>query len=163
MEHALLETVPQVGELQWIGVSSAPRSEIQSLQEVLVEVGTGLTGDHHSTGKPGGKRQVTLIQMEHLPVIASLVQQESVSPVQLRRNLVISGINLTSLKKQRFQIGEVILECTGECVPCGLMEENLGPGGFQAMRGHGGITARVIQGGTLRLGDNVKHLGPSEE
>ena len=74
----------------------------------------------------------------------------------MRRNIVVSGINLQSLKEHQFKIGDATLYGTGNCPPCSRMEENLGPGGYCAMRGHGGITAFVVQTGTIRLGDHVK-------
>lgn len=163
MLHDLLDAVPQVGRVAWIGLSPESRGEICAVSEVQVEIGTGLVGDHHSQSKPGGKRQVTLIQQEHLPVVSQLVGLPAVQPEQLRRNLLISGINLASLRKQRFRIGEVILEGTGDCAPCSRMEEILGPGGYQAMRGHGGITARVLQAGTIHVGAEVQHLPESGE
>lgn len=152
----LVERVPQVGRLEWIGLSRARRAAVQSVREALAEPGTGLAGDHHALG--GGKRQVTLVQHEHLEVIARLSGRASVAPELLRRNLAVSGINLASLRSRRFQIGEVELEGTGDCAPCSRMEESLGEGGFQAMRGHGGITAVVLRGGMLRLGDEVRAL-----
>jgi MOSC domain-containing protein YiiM len=104
-------------------------------------------------------RQVTLIQWEHLPVISSLMGRptdQPVNPEDLRRNLVISGINLFSLKGRRFRIGQAIFETTGWCQPCARLQNNLGPGTFQAVRGHGGITARVLQSGIIRLNDSVQ-------
>jgi len=152
----LFDSLPQVGEVRWIGLTTRPSGPIVPVTEALCETGTGLSGDHHSTRRPGGKRQVTLIQAEHLPVVASLVGKATIVPEVLRRNIVVSGLNLLALKDRRFVIGEAVLECTGHCVPCGRMEENLGPGGFNAMRGHGGITARVIQTGMIRCGDEVR-------
>jgi MOSC domain-containing protein YiiM len=78
----------------------------------------------------------------------------------LRRNLVVSGVNLLALKGRRFLVGEAMLEGTGPCHPCSRMEEALGPGGLNAMRGHGGLNARVLQGGLIRLGAAVWVLGP---
>lgn len=131
------------------------------LDSVVVLADRGLEGDRAAArGKPGGKRHVTLIQAEHLPVIAALTGRDALSPALLRRNLAVAGINLTSLKKLRFAIGdEVILVGTGSCDPCAKMERVLGPGGFQAMRGHGGITARIERGGVIRVGDSVRSLG----
>src|SRR5690606_12475969 len=116
----------------------------------------GLTGDHSRPG-PRNARQVTLIQWEHLAVIAALLGRDApMHPSELRRNIAVTGINLFSLKGRRFRIGQALLETTGWCQPCARLEQRLGPGTFQAMRGHGGTTARVIEGGLLRLDDHVR-------
>jgi len=85
---------------------------------------------------------VTLIQREHISAVASILKLDSLDPALLRRNIVVSGINLQALKKKEIQIGEAVLFVTGNCPPCSRMEENLGAGGYNAMRGHGGVTAR---------------------
>jgi MOSC domain-containing protein YiiM len=150
----LTHTLPQVGRLEWIGASPGRRLPIVALPQATVTAGTGLDADHHArSGR--SSRQVTLIQHEHLPVIASLLGRADVEPELLRRNLVVSGINLLALKDLPFRIGAVLLEGTGLCAPCSRMEETFGPGGYNAVRGHGGITARVLEGGEIRLGDAV--------
>lgn len=155
----LRSALPRPGRVEWLGLRPTRRAEVQRLPEVQVLENIGLLGDHGKTPETrlsgSGKRQVTLVQAEHLPVIAALAGLEVVTPELLRRNVVVSGISLLALKDRRFQLGQVILEGTGECHPCSRMEENLGPGGYNAVRGHGGITARVIQGGVVRLGDSV--------
>lgn len=155
-------TLPQVGRLDWIGAAPGRRKPLVELPEADLEVGTGIAGEHHATGGQS-KREVTLIQAEHLPVVASLVHRESVEPGLLRRNLVVSGINLLALKDRKFRIGDCVLEGSGLCVPCSLMEEQLGPGGYNAMRGHGGITAIVIKAGKIRVGDSIVVEGANAE
>ncbi len=151
----LIQTLPQVGSLTWIGIRPARSAPLQTLEAVEALTDHGLASDHYS-GKPGSKRQVTLIQAEHIQAVASMLHRSEIDPGLLRRNLVVQGINLLALKDRKFWVGEVLLEMTGLCHPCSRMEKNLGPGGYNAMRGHGGITARILQGGQLYLGDAVK-------
>jgi len=153
----LLTVFGQAGRLEWIGLRAERRGTVRAVASVRVLAEGGLEGDHHASSG-GTKRHVTIIQHEHLAVVGNLVGR-LVTPDLLRRNLVVSGINVLALKKQRFQIGEVILEGTGPCDPCSRMEEVLGLGGYNAMRGHGGLTATIIQGGVIRLGDAVVAWG----
>lgn len=141
------------GRVEWIGVRPARKQPLLSLDEVRIHL-TGLEGDHRT--KPG-KRTITLIQAEHLPVIAALCNEEeaTIDPARLRRNIVVSGISLLGLRNQTFRIGEVILHGTGLCAPCSRMEEELGFGGYNAMRGHGGICAQVLEKGIIKMGDGV--------
>ena len=152
----LLATMPQVGRVEWIGVRPGRREPIKVLPSVNVSL-EGIVGDRYR-GKAGGPRMVTLIQQEHITTVASILKLEAIDPSLLRRNVVVSGINLQALKKRRIQIGHAILEVTGNCPPCSRMEENLGSGGYNAMRGHGGITATVIHDGEISCGDAVKCL-----
>lgn len=142
------------GRLEWIGARPARRTPMHRVSEAELVTDTGLTGDHRR--KPGGKRQITLIQAEHLTVVAGLCGWPALDPALLRRNLVISGINLLALRHQRFQVGAALLEGSGACHPCSRMEEVLGYGGYNAMRGHGGISARIIAGAVIHVGDAVQ-------
>ena len=119
----------------------------------LLAAGRGLVGDRYANA--GGARQVTLIAAESLAAIASHLGRDLVAPDEVRRNLVVRGLNLLALKGRRFRIGAALLEASGECHPCSRMEEILGVGGYNAMRGLGGITARVVVGAPIRVGDAV--------
>ena len=152
----LMDLIPQTGRLEWIGVRPGKKEVLTELKSVRIEQGIGLEGDRFR-GSVCGKRQVTLIQQEHLQVVANILGKSEIDPGWIRRNLVVSRINLLSLKHQSFQIGEVVLQTTGICAPCSRMEEILGPGGYNAMRGHGGITAKILQAGEIQIGDPV-HL-----
>lgn len=153
----LMSHFPQAGEVIWIGLRTATRKEINIVEETYARIGTGLEGDRYK-GTADSKRQVTLIQAEHLAAVGSYLGRGIIDPVLTRRNIVVQGINLLALKDHRIQIGDAVLEMTGLCHPCSRMEEVLGPGGYNAMRGHGGITARVVHEGAIRLGDTVTVL-----
>lgn len=149
--HSLVKRHSAQGIARWMGVRPARRKPVVPIDSVRIEL-DGLNGDRRQ--RPG-KRAITLIQWEHLPVIAALSGHDSVEPATLRRNIAVSGLNLLALRKSRFRIGTVLLQGTGLCAPCARMEEALGRGGFSAMRGHGGITAEVVKPGFVSLGDSV--------
>lgn len=146
------------GRVEAIIVRGSPREPARSVAATAAIAGIGLADDR--LGQRGeaelSTRQVTLIQSEHLSVIAQLARAGAVDAVALRRNLVVSGINLLALKNARLHVGEALLEIVGPCQPCSRMEEAIGPGGYAAMRGHGGMTARVLVGGPIRVGDPVR-------
>lgn len=151
----LLRTIPQVGKVDFISIRSERKILPTTLEKINISIENGLEGDHYKGSSR--KRQVTLIQAEHLKAVASLLQKDKIDPLLTRRNIVVSGVNILAFKNMQFQIGEnVILEMTGSCHPCTQMETNFGEGGYNAMRGHGGITAKVIQGGEIKVGDKIK-------
>jgi MOSC domain-containing protein YiiM len=149
----LLNADMRPGVVEWIGLRPIRRGPMSVVDSVTLDTQAGVIGDHYNNPKRG-TRHVTLIQREDIAAIASYLDQD-VTPEQLRRNIVIRGLNLLALKDKRFRLGEALLEMTGECHPCSRMEETFGAGGYNAVRGHGGITARVLEAGQVRLRDRL--------
>ncbi len=158
----LLNSLPQTGTVEWIGLRPSRRVELIEIEQVELSTSQGLVGDRY--GGRSGKRQVTLVQAEHLSAIASMSGRLDLNENQvarlLRRNIVVRGLNLLALKDQQFKIGEAVLEYTGLCHPCSRMEEYFGSGGYNTVRGHGGINARVVKDGLVRIGDSVNLYKP---
>ena len=142
------------GRLEWIGLRPARRGTMLAPASAKLIAGHGVEGDHYDSQR-NGARQVTLIAAEDLAATAAFLGISEIAPEHLRRNLVVRGINLVALKDRRFRVGAALLEGSGDCAPCSRMEEALGPGGYNAVRGHGGLTARIIAGGEIRIGDAV--------
>ena len=160
----------QAGKLEAIYLRPARGVACVQTNTAVALAGQGLQGDRTAMSalrntlgynRQPSNRQVTLIQAEHIAVIAAFLGKP-IDAALLRRNLVISGINLLAAKSlfkdqpMHLKIGEVVLEITGPCEPCSKMEATLGKGAYNAMRGHGGVNARVIAGGELTLGDVVQ-------
>jgi len=153
----LFDAPMRPGRVLWIGLRPERRAPMRVVDEAALDPGDGLFGDRYAN-RAERTRQVTLVSAEHLAAVAGFLGRDAVPPEALRRNLVVSGLNLLALRHRRFRLGGAVLECTGECQPCSRMEEILGPGGYNAVRGHGGITARVLRAGAVRLGDAVLRL-----
>jgi MOSC domain-containing protein YiiM len=170
----LITRIATRGRVQAIVIRPERDQPAITVDAAQAEPGLGLIGDRRARTKRTDpvtrKRELTLIQAEHLPLIAQWsnpgIAAESGAPhidaARLRRNLVISGVNLLSMKSPfadlhlEWQIGkDVLVEVTGPCDPCSKMEAELGRGGYTAMRGHGGVTAMIVAGGVIRVGDAV--------
>lgn len=147
-----------IGRVEWIGLRSARKQQVEVCESAQAIAGAGLEGDHKSTTSNGSSRQITLINEEDIHAIGSLLNL-TVDPALMRRNVVVSGINLHALRYQRLRIGEAVIEIRAHCHPCVRMENNFGPGAVLAMYGHAGYCATIEQGGVIRLGDRVERVG----
>ncbi|MGC3981724.1 MAG: MOSC domain-containing protein [Steroidobacteraceae bacterium] len=163
----LITHVATTGRIEAIVVRPERDRPAVAVDAVQAEPGLGLIGDRRAqtrrTHITARKRELTLIQAEHLPFIAQWCDLQQIDATRLRRNLVISGINLLAMKspfadmRLEWRIGkDVCIEVTGPCDPCSKMEAELGAGGYNAMRGHGGMTAMIVMGGIIRVGDVVQ-------
>ncbi|PZR13042.1 MAG: MOSC domain-containing protein [Azospirillum brasilense] len=158
----LFDAPVRPGRVEWIGLRPARRATPRPVLLAGMGPEEGLAGDHYRN-RQSRARQVTLIQAEHLAAIAAFLGRDRVAPEEMRRNVVTAGINLLALKGRRFRLGSAVLEMTGECHPCSRMEEVLGPGGYNAVRGHGGITARVLRAGEVALGGAILRLDGADD
>ena len=151
--NELINVLPQQGKVEWIGLRPAKHEQMHNIKMAKAIAGQGLEGDRYKS--TGGKRQVTLIQAEHLDALRSMLNAPQLQAATLRRNILVRGINLLALKDKEFMVGDVRMVFTGLCHPCSKMELALGPGGYNAMRGHGGVNAKILNDGLIHVGDSV--------
>ncbi|HEX2941950.1 MAG TPA: MOSC domain-containing protein [Rhodopila sp.] len=150
----LLSAPARPGRVVWIGLRPGRRTMVMPVDQAALDPVAGLAGDHY-TNRNSRSRQVTLIAEEALHAIAAYLGRPGIEPGMMRRNIVMAGINPHALKSRNVRIGSAELQITGECHPCSRMEEIFGPGGYNAVRGHGGLTARIVAGGIVRIGDPI--------
>jgi MOSC domain-containing protein YiiM len=169
--RSLTRQFPRDGRIEAIYLRPARGVAAVPVSSALAIADRGLEGDRSAAkpaSRPGGsKRQLTLMQAEHVPLVEHWMACR-IDPADLRRNLVVSGVNLLAQRSPfadqavHVRIGDdVLIEITGPCDPCSKMERLLGPGGYNAMRGHGGTTARVLKGGVIAVGDEIRACTPS--
>lgn len=154
------------GRVEALVVRTSLHGEARLQSTAVAVAGHGLLGDHGSLdpAQIGGNRQITLMQAEHLPVVAALLARsgETISPACFRRNVVVSGLNLLAILHRRpharplLRFGaDVLVEIVEPCEPCGWLELTLGRGAVVASHGHGGVCGRIVEGGRLSVADPV--------
>jgi MOSC domain-containing protein YiiM len=129
----------------------APRKRLpmEELSEVHAVGDRGFEGCAH--GRPGGKRQVLLVDRETLEAM-------DLQPGIIRENITADGLNVNSLQiGQLLRVGEARLEVSGVCTPCDQMEA-IRPGLRKELWGRRGMLCRVLDGGVIRRGDPIEKL-----
>jgi MOSC domain-containing protein YiiM len=152
------------------GIFLAPEggTPMKAVQAATALEGCGLEGDRYCSGTGHWSRfgkvcEVTFIAAEDLDDI----ERETgigVKNGEHRRNVVTRGISLKTLRRdERFRVGEVMFEYRGPRSVCRYIERLTEPGMTQVLKGRGGICARVIESGTVRVGDEIEVLQPTKE
>jgi MOSC domain-containing protein YiiM len=127
------------------------RHPMESLERVRVLAGRGIEGDRFMDHAPGYKGQVTFYSAEtHRDLCEALGKWVEASVC--RRNVVVEGVDLNEWVGRRFALDGVAFEGVEECRPCSWMDLAVGPGAEAFLRGRGGLRARVLTDGGLRLG-----------
>ena len=119
---------------------------------VVCEAGLGLAGDRYQREEAGHKRQATFFDLNVHRELLSLFPGTEVETDAYRRNVVIEGIDLNRLIGKQFRLGGVLFEGVEECRPCYWMDTAFGPGAEEALKGRGGLRARILESGTLQKG-----------
>ncbi len=148
------DETPHIGSVERISFAGEKRAPLTIVDEIEVEVGTGIVGD-----RPGfnSSRQVSIQSRAELALASKRLGRE-IEPDQTRRNITIDAGDLPRERGQRLLLGTVELEVFSDAAPCNTMTELIGTGARPALRKLGGIHCRVIRPGTIRLGDDL-HLG----
>ncbi len=130
------------------GLGSVPQP-IREVDEIECVAGRGLRGDRFFDHKENYKGQVTLFSAEVFAEMCPALNLPAAQPSALRRNLLVSGMDLNTLIGQRFELQGVQLEGVEECRPCYWMDEAFGPGAEAWLRGRGGLRCRILSDGRL--------------
>lgn len=114
----------------------------------------GIRGDHYA--KENGLRQVTLVAKDDLAKVAATVGFQGDVHFASRRNIMVESLPHENLKGKIVRVGkDVLLEITGYCTPCFRMDENFGKGAISAFAKRAGWVAKVIEGGSISVGDKI--------
>ena len=147
------------GVVEGIYVTSQGSAAMERVDEVTTVEGCGIEGDRYCDGtgfwtRYGDVCQVTLIEGEDLDFIENELGI-SVKDGQHRRNIITRGVKLLDLRRKRFRVGEVLLEFDRSRPPCRHVQDLSEPGMTRALKGRGGICARVVEAGRIRAQDAI--------
>lgn len=120
------------------------------LEEVECVAGKGLVGDRFFGWKEDYKGQVTFFQHEVHEALCAQFGVSGLAPSLYRRNLITEGVDLNHLIGQEFEVQGIRFLGTEECRPCYWMDQAMAPGAEEAMRGRGGLRAKILTSGILR-------------
>lgn len=131
-----------------------PMSAEQSV-EALTE--SGLTGDRYSeaTNRRSPDYQVTFIELENIEAFTQATGLPLI-PDMPRRNIITKGIRLNGLCGKRFKVGRARFEGLELCEPCNLFAKRTHREVLQFFVGKGGLRARIVSGGEIRVGDAIE-------
>ena len=149
------------GQIAFIQITPMATEKLISVREVRAVAGEGLDGDRYYkkigtfSNKPGGGRQITLIELESVEALKRDLKIE-LEPAQTRRNIVTRGVPLNHLVGQQFRLGrEVMLQGVRLCEPCDHLERLTLRGVREGLLHRAGLRADIIRGGTIRVGDPI--------
>lgn len=151
------------GILEAIYISAKKGEPVKSVAQVHAVPGRGLEGDRYFLD-PGASakdhkadRQITLIEVE---AVEALCQEQgiTISPANIRRNLVLRGVQLNQLVDKKFKIGEVTLRGIRLCEPCQYLANRTLPEVLPGLLHRGGLRAEILSEGEIRVGDGVDFI-----
>ena len=113
--------------------------------------GRGIKGDRFFDYKENYHGQITFFSMEVFEDVCNRLNLKDKLPSATRRNVFLRGIDLNILIGKQFSLQGISFFGSDECRPCYWMEEALGCGAEQMLKGSGGLRARIISDGELQV------------
>jgi len=150
-----------VGIVEGIFIAERPGQPMRSVPDVLGEAGRGLVGDRHygRVKDPTRRRrddvlEVSLVEAE---VLESLSDEHGIELAghETRRNVLVRGVRLNDLIGRQFTLGAMLCEGIEICQPCAHMQKKVGKPILKPLVHRGGLRARILRSGTVRVGDTV--------
>jgi hypothetical protein len=153
------------GEVVAIHIARGAGLPMHGLMSAEAITGEGLVGDRYRerigfyspTPTDPSARELTLIEEESL---AAVLRETGIvlAPEEHRRNITTRAIALDPLLGKRFRIGEVVCEGVRPCPPCKHLEEITGKKIMKPLVHRGGVRARIVEGGWIRVGDPIQEI-----
>jgi MOSC domain-containing protein YiiM len=149
----------------FVGHHGQPPGDSPLIETLQIEcvAGHGIRGDRYFDFREDYKGQITFFSREVFELMANHFGLTTKSPGVLRRNVIVSGVDLMSLIGVDFELQGVQFRGTAHCAPCYWMDSAFAPGAEKFLAGSGGLRARILTDGRLRVGKaQLEILAPAK-
>jgi hypothetical protein len=133
----------------------AGKNPLHEVGEIECVAGHGVRGDRFFDYKENYKGEITFFSTEVFQDVCRALGADVQSAGATRRNVITEGTDLNSLVGKRFTVQGVEFEGVCECKPCYWMDQAIAPGAEAALQGRGGLRAKILTGGKLRVDNRV--------
>jgi MOSC domain-containing protein YiiM len=120
------------------------------VRELVCVAGHGIRGDRYFNHKLDYKGQITFFAQEVFEELCAQFGVWDKSSSAFRRNVITANADLSALIGVEFEVQGVRFAGVEECRPCYWIDQAFHPGAEAALRGRGGLRARILTDGTLR-------------
>ncbi len=120
-------------------------------KEVRCVAGFGIEGDRFFNHKTGYQGQITFFALEVFEEICRQLGVTDKHPGLTRRNVITTGLDLNALIGAEFTVQGIRFQGVEECRPCYWMNQVIAPGAEAALQKRGGLRARILTSGPLRV------------
>ena len=122
------------------------------VREMECVAGRGIRGDRFYDYKDNYKGQITFFSHDVFEALSAAFPHVQKRVAVLRRNVIVSGVNLNSLIGEEFELQGIRFLGTAHCRPCYWLDQAYAPGAEAWLKGNGGVRAQILTSGTLRVG-----------
>lgn len=138
----------------YVGHHGGPSGDTPAVRREVVRLlaGRGIEGDRYALRDAGHPKQISFFDMKTLDDLSEKYGV-AVPPESVRRNVFVRGLDLPALVGKQFTVNGIRFEGVDPCKPCYWMDEAIGPGAEEFLRGRGGLRALILDDGEIRVGD----------
>ena len=144
-----------MGKIEFINITNTSNNKTYYINQAYLEKYKGIVNDRYYDCYKDKKEQVTLINLEEIDTFNKNIRKK-VDYKDFRRNIIISGINLSNYINKKIIIQNAVLKIHELCQPCNYLQKKLGISSLvKILVNKSGVRAEIISSGFISVGDKI--------
>ena len=145
-----------MSKIELINITSTSDNKTYYINQAFLEKNKGIVNDRYYNHYKNKKEQVTFINLEEIDAFNKNIEK-NVDYKDFRRNIIISGIDISKCINKKIIIKDVILKIHELCQPCNYLQNKLGiPNLVKMLVNRSGVRAEIVSSGFISVGDHIK-------